>query len=274
MTVTDDDGLSDSASIQIKVTEPPVAVLRADNNSGNAPLMVNFDGSGSYDPDGEIVSYAWDFDDGGASTEMSPSHPYNNAGTYTATLTVTDADGLSGSANIQIKVTQPPVAVIVADNTSGYAPLTVNFDGSGSYDPDGEIVSYAWDFGDNGASTEMSPSHPYNNAGNYTATLTVADVDGLSDSASIEISVEIPCSVCDIGSDSCPHTPCPVCDIVDDTCEVVMFADNSSVARAGSLTLDKNQSSEKEKGSKSKVSRKPVRQNKSGESGTNILKEV
>jgi uncharacterized delta-60 repeat protein len=87
-------------------------------------------------------------------------------------LTVSYID--NGSAN------QPPVAVLSADTLNGTAPLTVNFSSAGSSDPDGNIVSYHWDFGDQTTSTQPNPSHVFNTAGSYTVILTVTDDAGSS----------------------------------------------------------------------------------------------
>mgnify|MGYP000017528900 CR=1 FL=1 len=85
---------------------------------------------------------------------------------------------------------QPPVAIASATPTSGTAPLTVNFNGGGSYDPDGGALSYSWNFGDGSAgSTEANPAHVYSAAGNYTATLTVTDPSGAAAFTQILITV-------------------------------------------------------------------------------------
>ena len=83
----------------------------------------------------------------------------------------------------------PPVAVVSATPTSGLAPLTVNFTGSGSSDADGTIVSYAWTFGDGASSSATNPAHTYSAVGTYTAALTVTDNRGGTGSASIQIVV-------------------------------------------------------------------------------------
>jgi PKD repeat protein len=75
---------------------------------------------------------------------------------------------------------QPPVAVLSADTLSGTAPLTVNFSSAGSFDPDGNIVSYQWDFGDQTTSNQANPTHIFTTAGSYTVVLTVVDNDGSS----------------------------------------------------------------------------------------------
>ncbi|WP_230423890.1 PQQ-dependent sugar dehydrogenase [Streptomyces radicis] len=82
----------------------PIAQASGDPTSGAAPLDVRFSSEGSTDPDGETLSYAWDFGDGATSTEPNPSHTYTENGDYTAELTVTDAGGLTASASVPITV--------------------------------------------------------------------------------------------------------------------------------------------------------------------------
>jgi uncharacterized repeat protein (TIGR01451 family) len=86
---------------------------------------------------------------------------------------------------------QAPIAVASSDVNSGTSPLTVNFSSDGSYDPEFGNLSYFWDFGDGNTSTAENPSHTYTAAGgmSYTATLTVTDNGGLTDQASIVISL-------------------------------------------------------------------------------------
>jgi PKD repeat protein len=86
------------------VNQPPVVVALASPEGGDAPLAVQFSADGSYDPDGTITAYAWDFGDGDTSNEANPSHTYTGAGTYQATLTATDDDGATGSAMVTIDV--------------------------------------------------------------------------------------------------------------------------------------------------------------------------
>ena len=175
--------------------QQPIAYIGLDPTSGIAPLTVNFDGSGSYDPDGEIVSYDWDFGDGTTAWGETVSHTFNYPGVYTVTLTVIDDQGSTGSDTIEINAgsgftNQSPVAVVSSDSTSGVAPLTVNFDGSGSYDPDGKIVSYDWDFGDGTTAWGETVSHTFNDPGVYTVTVTVTDNNDLTASDQITITVD------------------------------------------------------------------------------------
>lgn len=195
LTVTDNNGATASSTVSISAVanQPPTAAASATPTSGLAPLAVNFTGSAS-DLDGTIASYAWSFGDGGTASVPNPSHTYVTAGNYTATLTVTDNNGATGSSSVAISATtagnQPPTAGASATPTSGKAPLVVAFTGSGT-DSDGTIASYAWSFGDGGTSNSQNPSHTYSSPGNYTATLTVTDNGGATGSSTVGISVTV-----------------------------------------------------------------------------------
>lgn len=80
-----------------------------------------------------------------------------------------------------------PVARIVVDRTAGPAPLAIQFDGRESYDLDGEVLTYSWDFGDGGSSNSANPTHTYGATGNFTARLTVTDQLGLWHTATLVI---------------------------------------------------------------------------------------
>jgi len=86
--------------------QAPVAVASASPNQGSAPLLVQFSSDGSYDPDGSITSYAWDFGDGSTASQANPSHTFAAAGIYQATLTVTDDGGATDSASVTVTVTE------------------------------------------------------------------------------------------------------------------------------------------------------------------------
>jgi len=190
LTVTDEDNDQDSMARENLIfvsDENPVAVPGGPY-SGTEGHSILFDASGSYDPNqGEIVTYGWDFDNDGTIDHTTPSptisHTYSqdseeqNNGVYTATLTVTDEAGLSGSNSTTVTVsdTEPEID-FDADVTSGTAPLTVTFnDGSSSYDG---IAGYIWNFGDNDTGTGENSEHTFTDAGTYTVTLTITEEDG------------------------------------------------------------------------------------------------
>jgi len=202
LTVTDTQGATDSITLTIQVSMDggvegnikPSANFTASPTSGTAPLAVDFDASGSSDPDGSITSYNWTFGDGSTGTGVTTSHTYNTAGTYTVSLTVIDGQGATGSTTRIIQVNTSgenasPIASFTASATSGVAPLAVDFNASGSSDPDGSIASYNWAFGDGTTGTGVTTSHTYSIPGTYTARLTVTDNEGAKSNASQVISV-------------------------------------------------------------------------------------
>jgi PKD repeat protein len=162
----------------------PSAVISAVPAVGDAPLTVGFDGRASSDPDGDALTYHWDFGDGGQGSGGAVSHTFVSAGTFTASLTVSDGRGGSDSASVAITVedggppppgNQDPIAVVVSSASAGEAPFDLNLDGSGSSDPDGDALTYVWDFGDGNQATGSLVSHTYQFVGSYKATLTVSD---------------------------------------------------------------------------------------------------
>ena len=314
------------------INREPVAGFIARPEAGPAPLTVDLDASPSYDPDGPIVTYAWDFGDGQAGSGQTVSHLYGTPGDYAVILTITDTDGATDADTTTISVgdvevtvdnadatgvtlvgdwttstattgggpfgadyfhdgnadkgtksvtftptvpiaglyavylywnnhpnrsTRTPVDIVhtfgttvvvidqqaiggqfsllgtfsfdagtagsiqirtddtdgfviadavrlvkidpqgnllpeagfSADPVSGPAPLSVAFDASASHDPDGPIVTYAWDFGDGQTGSGQATSHTYTTPGTYEAILTVTDQDGASDADTTTISV-------------------------------------------------------------------------------------
>jgi len=182
----------------------PVAVPAATPTSGGVPLMVHFTDGGSYDPDGDaIVSWEWKFKgehDGWQDytpTQGEAWHTYTSADHYTAILRVTDSAGKQNKESIEIVVASnlnaSPVAIAHATPTSGVAPLVVSFTATGSYDPDGSIVHYEWNFGDgvfhDYTSTSGVVDHTYM-AGSYTAVLRVTDDDNAISTSSVSIDVQ------------------------------------------------------------------------------------
>ncbi|NUK36794.1 ThuA domain-containing protein [Streptomyces lunaelactis] len=91
----------------------PVAEAAANKTSGKAPLRVAFSSAGTTDGDGDTLTYAWDFGDGGTSTAANPTYTYKKNGTYTATVTAKDPTGRTGSAGVHVVVgnTAPKVTL-------------------------------------------------------------------------------------------------------------------------------------------------------------------
>ena len=196
LTVTDDGGASDAQSTTATITAQPLPPV-ADAGGPYSAVVgspVSLDGNNSADPDGSIVTHAWNFGDGGTATGSAPTHTYSVDGTFAVTLTVTDSDGLTSSdttsANvIPAGVNAPPVAQANGPYT-GTSGTAVQFSSSGSADSDGTIAVYAWDFGDGATSSAANPAHAYVAAGTYNVTLSVTDDSGDSASDSTTATIE------------------------------------------------------------------------------------
>lgn len=165
-------------SVAVRINARPIAVAGDDRHVAVGDAIV-FDGRRSRDPDGEIVSYRWDFGDGTGAETARAEHSYPTPGTYRARLSVRDNSATTSdtaSAALSVLVNAPPVAR--AGGAQTVSASTVTFDGSGSRDPDGRIVRYEWDFGDGGTASGERVSHVYALPGNYRVVLSVTDDSG------------------------------------------------------------------------------------------------
>jgi glucose/arabinose dehydrogenase len=189
--------------------QPPIPVASANPTRGLAPLQVQFTGSNSSDPDDDDLAYRWNFGDGTPeSTQANPTHTYQQAGTYTARLTVDDGSGSNPSTTVQIEVGDQPTANITspADGSSYRDGQAVNLQGTGT-DPTDRTLSGAdleWRVilhhnthqhlagGDlTGSSGSFVPLTDHDADSNYEIRLTATDSDGNSDTDSIEIDPEL-----------------------------------------------------------------------------------
>ncbi len=109
-------------------------------------------------------------------------------GVLTLALFALAACGGGGGAPAPL-VNSAPRAIITVDKTIGYAPLTLEFDGTSSSDSDGSVSTYTWHTGDGDSYAGSQISHTYTTLGSFSATLTVTDNDGASSSASVTIDV-------------------------------------------------------------------------------------
>jgi len=185
LTVTDNAGATDSAhATKTVMNRQPVASFTETAETVNTDETISFDASDSSDPDGTIVNYSWDFGDGTKGTGVSVQHAYSQDGTYTVTLTVTDDDGATDTSSATKTVlNRIPIASFTESAETVSIGESIHFDASGSYDPDGTIVNYLWDFGDGNTATGVEVDHAYEDDGVYTVTLTVIDDDDATGSA-------------------------------------------------------------------------------------------
>ncbi|QDZ01167.2 PKD domain-containing protein [Nitratireductor mangrovi] len=199
LTVTDSSGQNNASAIDTLIVtvgdrpnSVPVAAVEDDRPAAIGE-PVRFSGGGSSDPNGNILSYEWDFGDGERASGREVVHAYAKSGTYRAQLTIRDdsglADGLS-SAIRTITVNEPPIADAGPDQHVTASAVT--FDASRSVDPDGRIASYLWDFGDGSSAAGERVTHVYGNPGTYRVKLVVEDASGtIRNTAEDEMSVRV-----------------------------------------------------------------------------------
>jgi len=193
---------------------PPEAVAKADPTNGPAPLSVSFDATGSSDPEGDALSYAWDLDGDGAyddSTAQKPTHTYTAAGDYQVGLRVTDSKGASDTLDEPLTITAgntPPSAAIDSplSTTTWKVGDTISFSGSATDSQDGALGAsrLTWslimhhcssanschehpvqDFAGVASGSFVAPDHEYPSY--LELTLTATDSGGLTDTESVRL---------------------------------------------------------------------------------------
>lgn len=168
------DNSTHSSSITIEINQAPVADAGKDKIVCSGEIVL-FDGSGSYDPDGGLLKYFWEFGDGTTAEGQNPTKIYTKAGSYQITLRVKDDSNLPCNTDIDqmiVTVAEAPVAV-AGDDQTVCANTIVEFDGSASRDYDGVVNNYNWDFGDGNSGGGAKPTHVYAKPGVYRVLLTV-----------------------------------------------------------------------------------------------------
>jgi heat shock protein HslJ len=193
--VTVDGGTMNFSAIPPQAPVGPTAVIISGDFADTGQQMT-FDGSQSRAGSLPIARYNWDMGDGTALNGPKVKYTYNTAGSYTVTLTVTDQAGQQDTTTKTVQVNPvvevvPPTAVIEGP-TSAFVGDSVTFSAAASQQGTAAIANYQWQSGD-GNDTGLIPSNSfttvYAQPGTYYVTVTVADAAGLSDSASMAITI-------------------------------------------------------------------------------------
>ena len=183
---------------------------------------------GSTDPDGAILTWAWDFGDGATGSGPEVQYAWAAPGVYPVTLTVTDNSATpSATAETKIDVTVSAAPVADAGPDQSVAVSELSFDGGGSRDPDGHITSWDWSFGDGTTATGQLVRHAYARPGTYEVALVVRDDSGAPlnlarDTATVRVNAA---PIADAGPD-----------LVAATGEEVVLDGSGSVDPDGSVT--------------------------------------
>jgi parallel beta-helix repeat protein len=180
-------GVNDRYPLMLPFGRPSEAPMASFVFSPPTPFTgdtIWFDASSSFDPDGSVRKYEWDFGDGTGPSQSSSYRPhwYASRGTYLVTLRVTDNSGLIGTTSQTVRVMQLPVASFTWTPQYPFLDQTMTFNASASNDPEGgQIVSYAWDFGDGTTETGVVVTHVYRTFyGGMRVRLVVTSDSGLS----------------------------------------------------------------------------------------------
>ncbi|RMG54993.1 MAG: PKD domain-containing protein, partial [Bacteroidetes bacterium] len=206
LTVTDDNGCTDSHTLNVEAYELPVANFVATDTVGCAPISITFTDLSTGPV--AMTNWLWNFGDGNTSTQKNPTHTYTADGTYTVTLTATDAHGCSHTLTRTnyIRLTHPTAAFTYTP-VNGCPGTAVTFtDASTSTHA---LSGWLWDFGDGTVSTQANPTHTYHLPGLYTVSLTVTDVLGCSDTETKAgiIRIFVPPTAATIPGDTAGCTP-------------------------------------------------------------------
>nr|NIP34549.1 PKD domain-containing protein [Thermoplasmata archaeon]NIS11694.1 PKD domain-containing protein [Thermoplasmata archaeon]NIS19592.1 PKD domain-containing protein [Thermoplasmata archaeon]NIT76751.1 PKD domain-containing protein [Thermoplasmata archaeon]NIU48705.1 PKD domain-containing protein [Thermoplasmata archaeon] len=191
LTVMDEDSTSSFVETMVKVlNRAPIAKASASSTEVSTLVDVSFTGEASKDDDGKVLWYHWDFGDGTMGYGMTVVHAYADDGTYTVTLTVTDDDGGEGSITTQVTVLNRAPVSVAGEDRQTRTGIPVRLDGRGSYDMDGTIALYHWEFGDGTHADGPVVTHAFPTYGTFVVELTVTDDDGATDTANLTVIVD------------------------------------------------------------------------------------
>ena len=177
--------------MDIKENQPPIAVASAIPIVAKTHEVINFSATGSYDPEGDIITFKWDFGDNSTNTsdKYYSTHKYLDDDLYNVTLTVMDNNSNSATTNLGVTIINRPPKANAGKNRTAVVNENIMFSALGSYDIDGIIVNYTWNFQDGSYGYGSQVRHNYLTPGNYSLILTVTDDDNANDFDSLEIIV-------------------------------------------------------------------------------------
>ncbi|MBD0331089.1 MAG: PKD domain-containing protein [Chitinophagaceae bacterium] len=157
------------------VAQTPFANFTSNITAGCSPIVVNFKDLSTGNP----TSWLWDFGNGNTSTKQNPSATYFNLGTYTVSLTVTNASGSNTTTKTAyITVFAEPVADFSVNKQTGCSPANIQFTDESKTPAGTKITNWKWDFGDGNTSALQNPLYSYRTPGVYTVTLTITNDKG------------------------------------------------------------------------------------------------
>jgi len=170
---------------------PPHVNLKLSPTTAKAPATIQLTAD-IFDDGTQACNISWNLGDGTIHYESETlTHTYNEPGTYTISIAVTDQDKKTATVNTTLIVTQniAPNIYIASDKSTARPNSTIQFNVT-AHDPDGSIQHYHWDFGDNTTSEDPTTTHSYQNQGTYLVTQTVTDNQGTTTQQSLTINIQ------------------------------------------------------------------------------------
>jgi PKD repeat protein len=193
LTVIDDTGLN--GSVVHMITVGVGAAFTFSPSAPNPGDVVIFNATASYSRSGTIANYTWNWGDTSSNdtTNRIITHTFSPGGSYDVNLTVTDDTGLNASVVHTVYVGAPRANFTFWPSAPNLGDAVI-FNASGSYDLDGNVTSYAWDWGDSSGNVTANAviTYTFSTAGNYKVILTVIDNLGLNDSFAHTFTVYAP----------------------------------------------------------------------------------
>ncbi len=208
LTVTDIDGCQNTILHTVSVTNVPELDYTWNYSCMGEPIQFTVESPPTDIP--AVVSWDWDFGDGGISTEMNPLHVYPVAGTYNVSLTIVDTMAATNTIIKQIVVNPLPVALFSID------PLTCAMNDVQFHDlsttPTGFITQWHWEFGDGNTQTVNFPNDPdviyqYAAIGTYTVSLTITNSDSCENTTTNDITITASPTAMFTHSEGCESNP-------------------------------------------------------------------
>lgn len=211
LTIVDTAGCTNSVSHLVHVSPLPVAFF-----SYTAPTCFETETSFnnlSYSESGYIIEWEWIFGDGTSTTVTFPNNPnvthqYANSGIYNVTLNILTSEGCENTVTIPVEIVPNPVANFI--NSSACLGEAVNFTDLSQANGGGQIISWAWNFGDptsgvNNNSSMQNPSHIYAQPGTYTVSLIIATSNTCSDTTTRVVTINPAPTVDFISTNGCSN---------------------------------------------------------------------
>ena len=186
---------TEGAKVQVDAPNRPPAAVAGPDVSLRLGETLSVDGSGSSDPDGDPLSFTWNFGDSTpAVSGETADHIYGSEGVFQVSLTVTDGRGGMDTAEFTATVGGTNGAPIAMAQGGGFGNVGVDltFDGTGTSDPEGDPLTFSWDFGDGSTTSGLLVTHRYGTPGDYTATFTARDNHGGVGTATVGAHINAP----------------------------------------------------------------------------------